>query len=86
MTVEPADSPATLYGPASAFLGVIGVVSAVFAGYIGAAIPVLAGVLAVTFGLLGLGRGLSRPACLVGTVTGALSVLYPLFLMSLVTA
>ncbi|MFF1272687.1 hypothetical protein ACFVZC_04620 [Streptomyces marokkonensis] len=74
------DSPATLYGPVSLVLGTAALVAAVFAGLLGIAIPLLFGSLAVTFALLGLGRGLNRVQCGVGLATGALSVLYPVLL------
>lgn len=80
MTTESADSPATLYGPVSVVLGTVAVIAAVFAGFIGIAIPFLFGSLAVTFGLLGLARRLNRGQCAIGLAAGALSVLYPIFL------
>ncbi|MEU7569403.1 hypothetical protein [Streptomyces fradiae] len=80
MTTGSADSPATLYGPVSALLGILALVTAVFAGFLGIAIPFLFGSLAVTFALLGLARRLNRGQCAVGLTTGALGVLYPIFL------
>ncbi|WP_149549651.1 hypothetical protein [Streptomyces marokkonensis] len=74
------DSPATLYGPVSLVLGTAALVAAVFAGLLGIAIPLLFGSLALTFALLGLGRGLNRVQCGVGLATGALSVLHPVLL------
>ncbi|OEJ98261.1 hypothetical protein J116_020910 [Streptomyces thermolilacinus SPC6] len=81
MTTGSADSPATLYGPVSLLLGVLALITAVFAGFLGIAIPFLFGSLAVTFALLGLARGLNRGQCAIGLTTGALSVLYPVFLV-----
>ncbi len=74
------DSPATLYGPVSLVLGTAALVAAVFAGLLGIALPLLFGSLAVTFALLGLGRGLHRVRCGAGLTTGSLSVLYPVLL------
>ncbi|MEU2179750.1 hypothetical protein [Streptomyces thermolilacinus] len=81
MTTGSADSPATLYGPVSLLLGVLALIAAVFAGFLGIAIPFLFGSLAVTFALLGLARRLNRGQCAIGLTTGALSVLYPIFLV-----
>ncbi|AOT58557.1 MULTISPECIES: hypothetical protein [Streptomyces] len=80
MTTGPADSPASLYGPVSLVMGVLALAAAVFAGFVGISIPFLFGALAVTFGLLGLARGLHRGQCAAGSVTGAVAVLYPLVL------
>ncbi|MBL3668366.1 hypothetical protein JL475_20700 [Streptomyces sp. M2CJ-2] len=80
MSTGSADSPATLYGPVSVIFGSAALLAAVFAGFIGIAIPLLFGSLAVTFALLGLGRGLNRGQCALGLATGSLSVLYPIFL------
>ncbi|WP_345575834.1 hypothetical protein [Streptomyces prasinosporus] len=80
MATRSADSPATLYGPVSAVLGALALVAAVFAGFLGIAIPLLSGSLAVTFALLGLARGLNRGRCTVGLTTGSLSVLHPVLL------
>ncbi|MER5363362.1 hypothetical protein [Streptomyces sp. NPDC002785] len=80
MATGSADSPATLYGPASIVLGTLALIAAVFAGFTGIAIPLLFGSLAVTFALLGLARKLNRGLCTVGLATGSLSVLYPIFL------
>ncbi|PWI05543.1 hypothetical protein DIZ27_38730 [Streptomyces sp. NWU339] len=82
MATGSADGPATLYGPVSALLGSAALLAAVFAGFIGIAIPFLFGSLAVTFALLGLGRGLNRGQCAIGLTTGSLSVLYPIFLVA----
>ncbi|NEB40757.1 hypothetical protein [Streptomyces sp. SID14515] len=67
-------TPATLYGPVSLGLGVVALVAAFFLGIF----AILAGSLAVTFGVLGLISGYSRPQCLAGLVLGAAGVLYPL--------
>ncbi|MFF3892142.1 MULTISPECIES: hypothetical protein [Streptomyces] len=82
MSTGSADSPATLYGPVSVVLGSAALLAAVFAGFVGIAIPLLFGSLAVTFALLGLGRGLNRGQCALGLATGSLSVLYPIFLVA----
>ncbi|MBO7936895.1 MULTISPECIES: hypothetical protein [Streptomyces] len=81
----PTDSPATLYGPVSLVLGVVATVTAALSGFIGIAIPLLAGALAITFGLLGLGRRLNRGLSAFGVATGSLGVLYPVFLVALLT-
>lgn len=86
MTAGSADSPATLYGPVSAVFGGVSLLAAVFAGFLGIAIPLLFGSLAVTFALLGLARGLHRGRCAIGLVTGSLGVLYPLFLVAALVA
>lgn len=80
MATGSADSPATLYGPVSLVLGVVALITAAFAGFLGIAIPLLFGSLAVTFALLGLARKLNRGQCAIGLVAGSLSVLYPIFL------
>ncbi|MCP9988321.1 hypothetical protein LUX01_18155 [Streptomyces sudanensis] len=81
MTTGSEDGPASLYGPVSLALGVLALLGAVSAGFLGIAIPLLSGSLAVTFGLLGLGRGVARGRCAVGLATGALGVLYPVLLV-----
>ncbi|MFH8474854.1 hypothetical protein [Streptomyces sp. NPDC018000] len=86
MATGSADSPATLYGPASIVLGTLALIAAVFAGFIGIAIPLLFGSLAVTFALLGLARKLNRGQCTVGLATGSLSMLYPIFLTAVLSA
>ncbi|MBB1245211.1 hypothetical protein GL263_16765 [Streptomyces durbertensis] len=77
------DTPATLYGPVSLGFGVIAVIAAFLLGPFG----VLAGSLAVTFGILGLvGRiKVNRLPCAIGLVTGAFGVLYPVSLLLLYT-
>lgn len=77
-----ADSPAALYGPVSLTFGTAALVTAAFTGLLGLAIPLLCGSLAVTFALLGLGRGLHRVRCGIGLVTGSLGLLYPLLLVA----
>ncbi|MBT2487461.1 hypothetical protein J7E96_02675 [Streptomyces sp. ISL-96] len=86
MATGSADSPATLYGPVSLVLGTVALIAAVFAGYIGIAIPFLFGSLAVTFALLGLARKLNRGQCAIGLTAGSLSVLYPIFLAAALSA
>ncbi|MCQ0022460.1 hypothetical protein M4914_05470 [Streptomyces somaliensis DSM 40738] len=80
MTTGSDGSPASLYGPVSLVLGVLALLTAVFAGFLGIAIPFLFGSLGVTFGLLGLSRRLNRGQCAIGLVAGALGVIYPIFL------
>ncbi|MFH8517547.1 hypothetical protein ACH4CE_21120 [Streptomyces gelaticus] len=86
MATGSADSPATLYGPASLVLGTVALIAAVFAGFIGIAIPLLFGSLAATFALLGLAHKLNRGQCAIGLATGSLSVLYPIFLVAALSA
>ncbi|MFF5334728.1 hypothetical protein [Streptomyces sp. NPDC013181] len=70
------ETPAALYGPVSLGLGVIAVIAAFLFGVFG----ILAGSLAVTFGILGLAgkTKANRTQCAVGLATGAFGVLYPL--------
>ncbi|GAA3162834.1 hypothetical protein GCM10017688_06570 [Streptomyces ramulosus] len=75
------DSPASLYGPASLSLGVVAFLATVLSGYLGIAVPLLAGCLAVTFGVLGLVNGTNRGKCVIGLVGGAVGFLYPVYLM-----
>ncbi|KES03445.1 hypothetical protein BU52_30465 [Streptomyces toyocaensis] len=82
MATGSADSPATLYGPVSLVLGTAASVTVVFAGVLGMAFSLLFGSLAVTFALLGLGRGLNRVQCGIGLATGSLGVLYPVLLVA----
>ncbi|MER7107933.1 hypothetical protein [Streptomyces sp. NPDC000229] len=86
MATGATDSPATLYGPVSIVLGTVALITAVFSGYLGIAIPLLAGSLAVTFAALGLGSKLNRGQCAIGLATGALGVLYPVFLVAAFSA
>lgn len=76
------DSPASLYGPASLVLGIASAVAAALSGFIGLAIPLLAGVLAVVFGVLGLVSKIRRGQCVIGLIGGAVGVLYPVFLIA----
>ncbi|MEV5934355.1 hypothetical protein ACIQCD_00485 [Streptomyces sp. NPDC093250] len=82
MATGSADSPATLYGHVSLALGAAALAAAVFAGLLGIAFPLLFGSLAVTFALLGLGRGLNRTQCVVGLTTGSLGLIYPVLLVA----
>ncbi|MFI8995704.1 hypothetical protein [Streptomyces sp. NPDC053542] len=82
MAVGSADSPASLYGPVSIVLGVASVVAAGLSGFIGLAVPLLAGILAVVFGVLGLVSKIKRGQCVFGLVGGAIGVLYPAFLIA----
>ncbi|MFJ1590900.1 hypothetical protein ACIOD0_11745 [Kitasatospora albolonga] len=75
------ESPATLYGPVSIGLGVIALLVMYFYGVF----AILAGILAVTFGLLGLAgkdRG-NRTLCAIGFVLGAFGALAPFTLLFL---
>ncbi|MFJ4922292.1 hypothetical protein [Streptomyces sp. NPDC088725] len=60
----------------------IALISAVLAGCIGIALPLLCGSLAVTFAVLGLSKPLNRGQCTVGLATGGLGVLHPVFLLA----
>ncbi|MCZ2527686.1 hypothetical protein [Streptomyces sp. HB2AG] len=81
MTTGSTDSPASLYGPVSLVLGTVALATAVFAAYVGFAIPLLCGSLAATFGVLGLTARTRRVQCAVGLTTGGLAVLYFVALM-----
>ncbi|MEU9293815.1 hypothetical protein [Streptomyces sp. NPDC048266] len=74
MATGTTESPATLYGPVSLGLGVAALIAAFFLGVFG----ILAGSLAITFGILGLISNANRAQCAIGLVTGAFGVLYPL--------
>ena len=80
------ESPASLYAPVSLVLGIIAAVTAVISGFIGMAIPFLAGSLAVTFAVLGLVYRTNGTASLIGLIGGAVGVLYPVFLISTLSA
>ncbi|KPI04371.1 hypothetical protein OK074_4688 [Actinobacteria bacterium OK074] len=82
MTTGPVDTPARAYGPVALVFGIVAAVSAAFLGIAGIGIPVLAGALAVTFGVLGLNHNLRRAQCVVGIVTGAAGALYVIALLS----
>ncbi len=68
------ESPATLYGPVSLGLGVLALAATFFLGVF----AVLAGSLAITFGVLGLVKKFNRTQCLTGIAAGAVGVLLPL--------
>ncbi|MCB5170089.1 hypothetical protein LG634_35460 [Streptomyces bambusae] len=86
MTSGSADgSPASLFGPVSVFFGVVALITAALAGHTGIAFPLLAGSLAVTFGVIGLVTKLNRVKSTVGLVAGSLGVLYPVFLVAAVS-
>ncbi|KUJ70558.1 hypothetical protein ACZ90_02820 [Streptomyces albus subsp. albus] len=69
-------SAATLYGPVSLALGYIAVVASAFSGLTGIAFALLAGALAVTFGLLGLASGFNQGKSLAGLLTGSGGVIF----------
>ncbi|MGW3630180.1 hypothetical protein ACWD7F_08475 [Streptomyces sp. NPDC005122] len=73
----PADSPAALYGPVSLGFGIVALIAVALSGFVGIAIPLLAGSLAVAFGVLGLTRGSHRGRSVIGLATGSVGVLYP---------
>ncbi|WP_030588164.1 hypothetical protein [Streptomyces anulatus] len=68
------ESPATLYGPVSLGLGVLALIAAFFFGIF----AILAGSLAITFGVLGLISRFNRSQCIAGLSMGAVGVLFPL--------
>ncbi|AWW43030.1 hypothetical protein ADL00_16240 [Streptomyces sp. AS58] len=74
MATGTTESPATLYGPLSLGFGVVALIAAFFLGFFG----ILAGSLAITFGILGLIGTVNRTQCAIGLTTGAIGVLYPL--------
>jgi len=77
MATGTTDSPATLYGPVSLGLGVVALIATFFLG----TFAVLAGSLAITFGVLGLISKFNRTQCFIGLATGAAGVLFPLFFL-----
>lgn len=80
------DSPASLYAPVSLVLGIIAAVATAISAFVGIAVPLLAGSLAVTFAILGLVYRTNRASSLVGLIGGAVGVLYPVFLVSTLSA
>ncbi|MFE3071802.1 hypothetical protein [Streptomyces sp. NPDC059247] len=74
MAAGTTESPATLYGPVSLGLGIAALIAAFFLGIFG----ILAGSLAIVFGVLGLISKINRGKCAIGLATGAVGVLYPL--------
>lgn len=76
------DSPMSLYGGASSGLGVLACLMSLFAGYIGAGIPVIFGALAVTLALIGFAAGASRRACTAGLCTGLFGFLLPVIVIA----
>ncbi|MGW9303296.1 hypothetical protein ACWHA3_21095 [Streptomyces cyaneofuscatus] len=79
MATGTTESPATLYAPVSLCLGVVAVVLSFFL----AVFALLAGALAVTFGVLGLVSRVpvNRTQCYIGLAAGAVGVLLPLFFL-----
>ncbi|MFE7133699.1 hypothetical protein ACFVIM_22875 [Streptomyces sp. NPDC057638] len=76
------DSPATLYGPVAAALGLLACVTLALGRYTGASLPMLTGSLAITFAVLGLRQGFRRRLCLLGLTTGVVGVGLPLALIA----
>ncbi|WP_433399003.1 hypothetical protein [Streptomyces sp. CA-146814] len=79
MATGTTDSPATLYAPVSIGLGVIALISTFFLGIL----ATLAGLLAITFGVLGLVSSVevNRIRCWIGLATGAVGVLFPVWFL-----
>jgi hypothetical protein len=75
MATGPADTAASAYGPVALVLGIASIAAAGLMEFVGAAIPLLAGILAVTFGVLGLTRKLHRGQSLIGLIGGSAGVL-----------
>ncbi|MFF6908786.1 hypothetical protein ACFY9Q_22985 [Streptomyces sp. NPDC012389] len=76
MATGTTESPATLYAPVSLGLGVIALIATFFFGIF----AILAGALAITFGVLGLVSKVevNRVQCSIGLAAGAVGVLLPL--------
>lgn len=81
MTSGATDTPASLYGGVSSVLGFVALITVALVAYVGIAIPLLCGSLAVTLASLGLNKHLNRALCAVGLGTGGAAVLYVLFLL-----
>ncbi|MFE4369710.1 hypothetical protein ACFRMN_16050 [Streptomyces sp. NPDC056835] len=81
MPTRATDSPASLYGVVSLVLGSVALISVVFSGVVGIAIPLLCGSLAVALAALGLNAGIHRVKCAIGLATGGLSALYLIYLL-----
>ncbi|WP_328538570.1 hypothetical protein [Streptomyces sp. NBC_00344] len=70
-----ADTAASAYGPVALALGIISTAAAALIEFVGIAIPLLVGLLAVTFGILGLTNKLRRGQSLIGLIGGSVGVL-----------
>jgi succinate-acetate transporter protein len=81
MPTGPTDPRASLYGSVSLVLGIASAVAAVLISWVGVALPLLFGSLAVTFAVLGLVHKINRRKCAIGLISGAAGVLYPVFLL-----
>jgi len=81
MPTGPTDTRASLYGSVSLVFGIASAVAAVLIGWVGVALPLLFGSLAVTFAALGLAHKINRRKCAVGLISGAAGVLYPVYLI-----
>ncbi|MBT2379542.1 hypothetical protein AMK21_19180 [Streptomyces sp. CB00316] len=75
MATGTTESPATLYAPVSLGLGVIALIATFFLGIF----AVLAGALAITFGVLGLISKVevNRVQCYIGLAAGVVGVVLP---------
>jgi succinate-acetate transporter protein len=81
MPTGPTDARASLYGSVSLVLGSAAALAAALIGWVGVALPLLFGSLAVTFAVLGLVHKINRRKCAIGLISGAVGVLYPVFLI-----
>ncbi|MET9923487.1 MULTISPECIES: hypothetical protein [unclassified Streptomyces] len=79
MATGTSESPATLYAPVSIGLGVIALASTFFLGIL----ATLAGLLAITFGILGLvsQAEVNRIQCGIGLAAGVVGVLFPVWFL-----
>ncbi|MEU0159152.1 hypothetical protein ABZ154_09980 [Streptomyces sp. NPDC006261] len=75
MATGTTESPATLYAPVSLGLGVIALITTFFLGIF----AILAGALAITFGVLGLISKVevNRVQCCIGLAAGVVGVVLP---------
>ncbi|MEV8031423.1 hypothetical protein [Streptomyces sp. NPDC086182] len=72
---DTADTAASAYGPVALVLGIASTAAAALIAFVGLAIPLLTGLLAVTFGILGITRKLHRKQSLIGLIGGSVGVL-----------
>jgi hypothetical protein len=75
MPIGCTDTAASAYGPVALVLGIASTAAVASVEFVGIAIPLLAGILAVTFGILGLTRKLHCGQCLIGLIGGSVGVL-----------
>ncbi|MCD0449374.1 hypothetical protein LO762_09250 [Actinocorallia sp. API 0066] len=82
MATGTAGTAVTAYGPVSLVFGVGSVITLALVEYVGLGIPLLAGLLAVTFGIFGLVNGIRRAQSVLGLTSGSVSVVYFLTILA----